>query len=267
MCYIITEDIEEIKSRRMRTNFVLKVENFPGRVEPVRSSVIRADVGRDEETSLWVLDLTPGDKDITLSASLWRKDHLPDSLDISLTLTIFSPSLIQQGRSVSSISQVNSLQDHDEEKEAISLDSFITKDDFQNVHKSHTLKIECQLDIRNLSKNTQPRLHDRNNNLHSVNIGLRDRNLSVPEFGQYTSKIQANTHSFNDLSDFLNNNDDIKYMEKKHIVFGPVEELHYLQRKPKVSLWEKITRNIADLVDGIQAGPNIQHSYLLIQAR
>jgi len=236
-----------------RTNFVIRMENFPLRDSPVRSSVVTAELG--EEASLWVLELVPVFHQAPevsgfrwVSASLWRRDHMCCSLEVCLTLTVFCPSLVLQGRTVTTSHIVPKLQDTQQERLGFHLQSFLTEQDLQWGSSSNTLRIECELTVR-----LPP---------GSSLCQFSERKTSLPELSHLTSWFPERQYSLSDLDGEIQHC-QIRRLEDKHLVFGPVEEVHYLARRPRLTVWDRISRGWDIILQGIEAG-HIKNPYMLL---
>jgi len=228
------------------------MENFPERRERIKSSVITVVVG--EEASQWILELVPDEnQDSALSASLWRIDHLSTDLEVTLTLTASCPSLTLQGPAVTASSPVTRLTDSEQARLGIHLVSFLTEALEKSPHND-TLRVECQLTARN------PR--------ERPHCDCTRKN-SLPQLEPVTHWVESLPHSLDDL-DEVEESETCSRMEEKHLVFGPVEEVHYQEtrkptetHRPKERMWSRITRTLGMLGNGIEAGNNMDPYILL----
>jgi len=221
---------------RKRTRFVLKIENFPERQKSVKSNVIKVEVG-DEEASQWILELVPGtNQDTALSASLWRTDCLSKDLEVTMTLITAYSSLTSQGPAITASSPVTRLTGSEEARLGIHVTSILTQAQ-ENVPDTDTLTVECQLSVKNLRQ--------------TPNI---PRQCSLPHLDPVISMESVfPPHSLEDLEDGEDGEAWSRRREKR-LVFGSVEELHYLVRKPRERMWWKVTRSLGRLLDGLEAG-------------
>jgi len=250
MCYT-TKHGPSIKSNtrnnKKRTRFVLKIENFPSRQETVKSNVIKVEVG-EEEASQWILELTPGleNQPRALSASLWRTDDLSTDLEVTMTLIASYSSLTSRGPAVTASSIVTQLTDSEEARLGIHVTSILTQTVEKVADSDCTLTVECQLSVRNLSET--PAI---------------PRQYSLPQLDPTISLVYSLPHSLDDLED-SDESEDWSWRKEKRLMFGSVEELHYLVRKPRERMWGRLTRSLGRLLDGIEAGDN-SDPYLLLQ--
>jgi len=230
-----------MRNMRTRTHFVIVMENFPERDTPVRSSVVTAQLG--EEDSLWVLELMPRLE--LVSASLYRRDHLSTPVQVCLTLLI-------QGHTVTSSHLVPRLEDTQVERLGVHLHSALTHQDTVS-----TLRVECELIVRL----PQDRL----------SLSNWDRKTSLPELTHLTSWFPERQYSLSDLDGEMGHcqirremgHCQIRRLEEKHLVFGGVEEVHYLTRRPRLTVWDRISRGWDMILEGIEAG-DIRNPYMLL---
>lgn len=225
------------------SSFVLRVEGLPSRLHPVRSSLVSIEV--EGGTSLWRLELVPGSEG--LAALLHRRDLLPVELQASLTLVASSPLLLHQ--TVSSRVVVP--------RHTASLGTFLSKQELASCPPGLTLRVACTLSVA--------RVHKTGGGPAAGTWALKHRKTSAPEGPQLTRTIE-NKRSFSDFEELVSlRSRGQEEEQERRLEFGAVEELHYLPRSPRTSLWQRVTRGVTGVLGGVEAGSNT-HPYMLLHA-